>query len=55
MLNYCIAILRRALVKYEISVIRNDSEEEISDNLTDIANVCKDVANMIDTMLKKKR
>lgn len=50
-----IAILRKALVKYEISVIRNDSEEEISDNLTDIANACKDVVNIIDEMLNKKR
>lgn len=50
-----IAILRKALVRYELSVITKDSEEEISDNLTDIANACKDVVNIIDTMLKKKR
>lgn len=55
MLKYRIVILRRALVRYELSIITKDSEEEISDNLTDIANACKDVANMIDTILKKKR
>lgn len=55
MLKYRIAILRRALVRYELSVITKDTDDEVLSNLIDISNACKDVANKIDTMLKKKR
>lgn len=54
MLKYRIAILRKALVRYELSIITKDSEKEISDNLTDIANACKDLTNSIHVMLKRK-
>ena len=55
MLKFRIAILRKVLVKYELSILTKDTTDVRLHNLVDVANACKDLANSIDEMLKKKR
>lgn len=55
MLKFRIAILRKVLVKYELSILTKDTADVVLHNLIDVANACKDLANSIDEMLKKKR
>lgn len=55
MLKFRIAILRKVLIKYELSILTKDTDDLVSENLVDVANACKDLANNIDEMLKKKR
>ena len=55
MLKFRIAILRKVLVKYELSILTKDTTDVRFHNLIDVANACKDLANSIDEMLKKKK
>lgn len=49
-----LVLLRKAIIEYEISVIRNDTDDVILKKLTDISNACDDIKMRIDIILKKK-
>lgn len=55
MLNYRIVLLRRAIVEYEISVIKSDTDDVILKKLADISNTCERLKTDVDKMLNKKR
>lgn len=54
-LNYRIVLLRKAILEYEISVIKGDTDDIILKKLADISNTCKRLKTDVDKMLNKKR
>lgn len=54
-LDYRIVLLRRAIVEYEISVIKGDTDDVILKKLADISNTCERLKTSVDKMLNKKR
>ena len=54
-LNYRILLLRKAILEYEISVIKGDTDDVILKKLADISNTCEHLKTDVDKMLNKKR
>ena len=55
MLKFRIAILRKVLVKYELSILTKDTTDVRFHNLIDVANACEDLKSVIEKELNKKR
>lgn len=55
MLNYRIILLRKAILEYEISVIKGDTTDVILKKIVDISNACERLKTDVDKMLNKKR
>ena len=54
-LNYRIVFLRRAIIEYEISVTKGDTDDVLLKKLADISNACDGLKTSVDKMLNKKR
>lgn len=54
-LNYRIVLLRRAILEYEISVLKGDTDDVLLKKLADISNACEGLKTSVDKMLKKKK
>ena len=54
-LNYRILLLRKAILEYEISIIKGDTDDVILKKLADISNTCERLKIDVDKMLNKKR